>query len=185
MQIESRWLFPCEPQHIWPHFLHARMDDSRPLLFRLGVPKPISCKVLEGAAAVGHTRQCTTDRGTIDQRILILQPGERLRYQMQRSTVWCADWVGTLVDTFELRPLPGQGTEVRRTTQFEAAGRWRWAKRLGLWAGCARPTPTPAATGAGWRWPARPRRRALAKRLEYSKNCDNPGLSRGAGSHPA
>lgn len=135
MQIESRWLFPCEPQHIWPHFLHARMDDSRPLLFRLGVPKPISCKVLEGAPAVGHTRQCTTDRGTIDQRILVLQPDERLRYQMQRSTVWCAHWVGTLVDTFELTPLPGQGTEVRRTTQFEAAGRWRWAKRLGLWAG--------------------------------------------------
>lgn len=135
MQIESRWLFPCEPHHIWPHFLHARMDDSRPLLFRLGVPKPISCKVLEGVAAVGNTRQCTTDRGTIDQRILILQPDERLRYQMQKSTVWCADWVGLLVDTFELREVPGRGTEVRRTTQFEAAGNLRWAKRLGLWAG--------------------------------------------------
>ena len=68
-------------------------------------------------------------------RIEVYKEGRRLRYQMQRSTVWCADWVGTLVDTFELRPLPGQGTEVRRTTQFEAAGRWRWAKRLGLWAG--------------------------------------------------
>ncbi|MBB1624271.1 hypothetical protein [Achromobacter sp. UMC71] len=135
MQIESRWLFPCEPQHIWPHFLHARMDDTRPLLFRLGVPKPISCKVLEGVAAVGNTRQCTTDRGTIDQRILILQPNARLRYQMQKSTVWCAGWVGTLVDTFELRAIPGQGTEVRRTTQFEAAGALRWAKQLGLWAG--------------------------------------------------
>ena len=54
---------------------------------------------------------------------------------MQRSTVWCADWVGSLVDTFELRPVPGQGTEVRRVTQFEAAGAMRWAKRLGLWAG--------------------------------------------------
>lgn len=135
MQIESRWLFPYEPRHIWPHFLHARMDDTRPLLFRLGVPKPISCKVLEGVPAVGHTRQCTTDRGTIDQRILILQPDQRLRYQMQHSTVWCADWVGSLVDTFELRPVPGQGTEVRRVTQFEAAGALRWAKRLGLWAG--------------------------------------------------
>ena len=99
------------------------------------MPKPISCKVLEGVAAVGNTRQCTTDRGTIDQRILILQPDERLRYQMQKSTVWCADWVGLLVDTFELREVPGRGTEVRRTTQFEAAGNLRWAKGLGLWAG--------------------------------------------------
>jgi len=72
VEIHSQWTFDCRPEHVWPHFLHARMDDTRPLLFRLGVPKPVSCRVLEGTPAVGNTRQCMTDRGTIDQRILVL-----------------------------------------------------------------------------------------------------------------
>jgi hypothetical protein len=135
MQIESRWIFACEPRHVWPHFLHARMDGSRPLLFRLGVPKPMSCRVLEGVAAVGNTRQCTTDRGTIDQRILELESDSRLRYEMKESTVWCGPWVAKLIDTFELRAL-GQGrTEVRRLTQFEAAGACKPIKLLCLWLG--------------------------------------------------
>lgn len=64
MQIHSEWVFDCEPRHIWPNFLQSRMDDTRPILFRLGIPKPISCRVLEGAGMVGNTRQCTTDLGT-------------------------------------------------------------------------------------------------------------------------
>ncbi len=38
MEIRSRWTFECRPEHVWPHFLHARMDDTRPLLFRLDAP---------------------------------------------------------------------------------------------------------------------------------------------------
>ena len=40
MRLRSEWYFDCEPQHIWPHFLKAEMDDSRPLMFRLGVTVP-------------------------------------------------------------------------------------------------------------------------------------------------
>jgi hypothetical protein len=135
VKIESQWQFDCAPHHVWPYFFHATMDSTRPLMFWLGVPKPMSCRVLEGAPAVGNTRQCTTDRGTINQNILTLEPHRTLRYQMTESTVWCAHWVGKLVDTFELSPLPNERTNVRRITEFEAGGWLRPIKLFGLWLG--------------------------------------------------
>nr|WP_254615177.1 hypothetical protein [Burkholderia pyrrocinia] len=110
------------------------MDDTRPLLFRLGVPKPVSCRVLEGTPAVGNTRQCTTDRGTIDQRILVLDENRRLRYRMVSSTVWCRDWVGLLEDEFTLTPIEGDKTRVERRTVFSARGIiFRPVRQIGLW----------------------------------------------------
>ena len=132
MNIRSSWVFDCTPDHIWPHFLHARMDDRRPLLFRFGIPKPMSCKVLEGTPQVGNTRQCTTDLGTIDQRILVCDVNSKLRYRMQKSTVWCGDWVELLEDEFTLTPLDGNRTKVERVTEFRAKGRFNLLKQLAL-----------------------------------------------------
>lgn len=133
MQIQSQWIFNCAPHHIWPHFLHAKMDTSRPLLFRLGIPKPMSCKVLEGHGAVGNTRQCTTDRGTIDQHILDYQPNRKLRYRMIDSTVWCKDWIGNLEDEFTLIPMGPDVTRVERRSQFTARGVLAPVKQIALW----------------------------------------------------
>ena len=72
MVISSSWVFECRPEDIYPHFFFATMDETRPIAFRLGIPKPISCKVLEGEAKVGNTRQCTTDMGYIRQEIVEL-----------------------------------------------------------------------------------------------------------------
>ena len=132
MKMSSEWVFECEPQHIWPHFLHSTMDETRPVLFHFGISKPVSCRVLRGTAAIGNTRQCTTDRGTINQRILALDENRMLQYRMQESTVWCRDWVGYLEDTFTLSPLVGGRTRVRRTTRFAAAGAFRPLKLIGL-----------------------------------------------------
>ncbi|NTJ41173.1 hypothetical protein G6L28_00985 [Agrobacterium larrymoorei] len=133
MNIQSKWVFNCAPHHIWPHFLHARMDTSKPLLFRLGVPKPVSCKVLEGEGAVGNTRQCTTDRGTIDQTILDYQSNRRLRYRMIDSNVWCKNWIGYLEDEFVLVP-PGENiTILKRHSTFSTRGPFTFMKTLALW----------------------------------------------------
>ena len=133
MKLQSQWVFECLPGHVWPHFFKARMDESRPFLFRLGVPKPLSCRVLEGTPAVGKTRQCTTDKGTINQRILVLEPNRRLTYRMQESTIWCRAWVGHLEDTFTLTLRPDGRTDVRRSTDFSAAGRFKFLKMISLW----------------------------------------------------
>ena len=133
MQLHSTWIFNCAPHHIWPHFLHAKMDNTKPLLFRLGVPKPVSCKVLEGPGALGNTRQCTTDRGTIDQRILDYVPNQKLRYRMIASTVWCQHWIGKLEDEFTLVPVGENATRVERRSDFTADGWLAPIKQLALW----------------------------------------------------
>ncbi|NTF30545.1 hypothetical protein G6L88_00445 [Rhizobium skierniewicense] len=109
------------------------MDSSKPFLFRLGIPKPVSCKVLEGHGALGNTRQCTTDRGTIDQRILDYVPNRKLRYRMIDSTVWCKDWIGTLEDDFTLVPIGPNRTRVERRSDFTARGLLALVRQLALW----------------------------------------------------
>ena len=105
MKIQSSWLFDCLPEDIYAHFFAAKMDDTYPLVFRLGIPKPISCKVLEGEAKIGHTRQCTTDKGYIRQNIVELEENHKLVYQMKESSVWCKNWVSFLQDSFILEPI--------------------------------------------------------------------------------
>ncbi|UCE90693.1 MAG: hypothetical protein JSW10_11925 [Pseudomonadota bacterium] len=133
MKLESEWIFDCMPEHVWPHFFTAEMDLARPLGFRLGVPKPISCRVLEGEAAVGNTRQCKTDQGYIDQEILACDDNRKLTYSMKSSTLWSNDWVGELIDTFELVPLDSNRTRVVRTTVFDSQRPFKVLKRYALW----------------------------------------------------
>jgi len=133
MQIQSSWLFDCEPEHVFPHFFTATMDDSRPLAFRLGIPKPLSCKVLEGEPRVGRTRQCTTDRGIIRQEIRELVGNRKLVYEMRDSDIWCRDRVAYLRDTFLLEPEGGGRTRVRRITEFRGARPFPLISTLALW----------------------------------------------------
>jgi hypothetical protein len=132
MRVTSEWVFDCEPEHVWPHFLEASMDDEPPLMFRLGIPKPLSCRVLDGAV-VGGTRQCTTDRGTSEQRILSVVENRKLHYRMLNSSMVFSHWVQHLEDTFTLAPFSSGATLVSRTTRFTANGPLRPLKQLAIW----------------------------------------------------
>lgn len=132
MQIESRWIFDCDPEHIWPCFLSATMDDHRPLMFRMGIPKPVSCRLLDTDLAVGAIRQCTTERGTSDQAILDFQENRRLHYRMVNSSMPLGHWIGKLEDTFTLTPLGGRRTAVGRRTVFTAKSPVAFFKQIGI-----------------------------------------------------
>jgi len=109
------------------------MDDTYPIAFRLGIPKPLSCKVLEGEARIGNTRQCTTDQGYIQQEIVELVENRRLVYQMRDTNVWCRKWVSFLEDTFLLEPEAGERTRVRRITEFRGVKSIPVLSPLALW----------------------------------------------------
>ncbi|MGI9270808.1 MAG: hypothetical protein ACR2QT_03470 [Woeseiaceae bacterium] len=109
------------------------MDDTYPIAFRLGIPKPLSCKVLEGEARVGNTRQCTTDQGYIQQEIVELVENRKLVYQMRDTNVWCRKWVSFLEDTFLLEPEEGERTRVRRITEFRGVKSIPILSPLALW----------------------------------------------------
>jgi hypothetical protein len=119
MKIESSWIFDCNPEDIYPHFFCATMDDTYPIAFRLGIPKPLSCKVLEGEPKIGNTRQCTTDNGYIQQNIVELVENTKLVYQMKDSNVWCKNWVSFLQDSFILEAIGDNKTKVTRITEFK------------------------------------------------------------------
>jgi hypothetical protein len=133
MKIQSAWIFDCSPEDIFPHFFFARMDDSYPIAFRLGIPKPLSCKVLEGEPRVGNTRQCTTDRGYIQQEIVELIQDRKLVYEMRETNVWCRSWVSFLQDTFLLEPIDDSRTRVRRVTEFKGVASIPVLSTLALW----------------------------------------------------
>lgn len=133
MNIESSWIFECNPEDIYPNFFHATMDDSYPIAFRLGIPKPMSCKVLEGEPKIGHTRQCSTDKGYIRQNIVELEENRKLVYQMKESSVWCKNWVSFLQDTFILEPIESGKTKVIRITEFRGVRHIPIISTLALW----------------------------------------------------
>ncbi|WP_308365911.1 MULTISPECIES: hypothetical protein [unclassified Microbulbifer] len=133
MKIESSWVFDCLPEDIYPNFFHATMDDSYPLAFRLGIPKPLSCKVLEGEPKIGNTRQCTTDKGYIRQNIVELEENRKLVYQMKESDVWCKNWVSFLQDSFILEPIENNKTKVTRITVFHGVKNIPILSTVALW----------------------------------------------------
>jgi hypothetical protein len=133
MNIRSSWIFDCSPEDLFPHFFLARMDESYPIAFRLGIPKPLSCKVLEGVPQVGNTRQCTTDRGYIQQEIVELIQDRKLVYEMRKTNVWCRNWVSFLQDTFLLEPIEGSKTCVSRVTEFKGVASIPVLSTLALW----------------------------------------------------
>lgn len=132
MQVKSEWIFDCAPEHIWPHFLRATMDDHRPLMFRIGIPKPVSCRIMDAELAVGGTRQCTTERGTSDQEILEFVENRRLHYRMVNSSMPLSHWIENLEDTFSLEALPDGRTRVGRLTRFSARGPLAFLKQFGI-----------------------------------------------------
>lgn len=132
MRLRSEWYFDCEPRHIWPHFLKAEMDDSRPLMFRFGMPKPVGCRIVDEKIAVGSTRRCTTERGTSDQQILSFTDGRRLHYRMINSSMPMSHWIGALEDTFSLEHVAPGLTLVVRDTRFTAKGAMGFLKGLAI-----------------------------------------------------
>ena len=133
MKIRSSWIFECAPEDIYPHFFFAQMDEAYPIAFRLGIPKPLSCEVLEGVPRVGNTRQCTTDKGYIRQEIVELEKDSKLVYQMRDTNVWCRKWVSFLQDTFLLESIDDSRTRVQRITEFNGVASIPVLSTLALW----------------------------------------------------
>lgn len=133
MKIKSTWVFDCLPEDVYTHYFCATMDNTYPIAFRLSIPKPMSCKVLEGEPKIGNTRQCTTDKGYIRQNITELKENNKLVYQMKESNVWCKDWVSFLQDSFILEPIGDNQTSVKRVTEFSGVKFIPIISTLALW----------------------------------------------------
>ncbi|HXW67333.1 MAG TPA: hypothetical protein VEL82_05615 [Thermoplasmata archaeon] len=115
--VRTRSRFPVPPSEVWPLLCSSRMDGSTSFLFRLGVPRPIECRLPAGPGGVGRERECVSDRGVVRQRILEWVPERRLSFRMVSSDLALITEVSDLRDTFELATENG-GAAVTRTTEL-------------------------------------------------------------------
>jgi len=107
------------------------MDQRSSILFRLGVPQPIECRLPSGEGGVGKERECVSDQGVVRQRILVWAPPERLSFRMEASDIGSVKSVAQIEDTFELVPAR-RGVTVVRTTTSTVVGRFRSVKKVAL-----------------------------------------------------
>jgi len=102
---------------VWPLLCGSTMTLPPPLLLRLGVPRPVACRLGKD----GLTRECITDRGRVEQRILERRPSELLSFERVRDSVGLDRWILSMKDTFLLEDAPG-GMILTRRTEIEPRG---------------------------------------------------------------
>jgi hypothetical protein len=99
---------------VWPLLCGATMTLPPPLLFRLGIPRPVECRL----GADGETRECVTSRGQVRQRILERRAPERRVFERMDDTAGLGCWVRSMRDSFTLEDRPG-GMRLTRRTELE------------------------------------------------------------------
>jgi len=135
MRVRTSTIIRKSPAAIWPLLCSSKMDPHVPCFFRLGIPKPVECRLPDGAGGVGARRQCISDRGVIQQRITHWQEGQILRFHMEDTSLYFRPCVTSLTEEFVLEPVSATHTRLTRTTEVRVSGFCRLAKGLIMCAG--------------------------------------------------
>lgn len=135
MIVTTSWRFAQSPETIWPLLCNSRMEPTSSCLFGLGLPQPQQCQLPSGQGGVGSTRRCISDRGVVEQTILVWEEPRHLAFSMDRSDLYFRSCVISIVDDFELARTVEGGTQATRTTSVQVIGWFRWLKQIALWVG--------------------------------------------------
>lgn len=130
MLIRTRRPFHSPAGVVWPLLCNSKMDRSNSLLFRLGVPQPLECRLPAGDG-VGAERECVSDQGTVHQRILEWVPERALAFRMETNDLPSAKGIEAIEDRFEIEPIR-RGVAVYRQTRVQVAADYPLLKRLEL-----------------------------------------------------
>ena len=101
-------------EHVWPLLVGSVMVLPAPLLLRLGLPRPVACRL----SPDGQSRECLTSRGRIWQRILERRAPEVLAFERESDTVGLRYWLRSMRDSFTLERTQ-LGMRLTRRTQVE------------------------------------------------------------------
>lgn len=126
MILQSSLIIDAQPEKIWPCFFKAKMDERYPFVFKLGLPKPVECLIIEGDGTPGSIRRCITTRGNMDQKILQAEPYKQFSYALVTSTYWGQPFIQEVRDEITLKQIDNNKTEVTRVTHFSGKGRLAW-----------------------------------------------------------
>jgi len=132
MRVRTSILINKPPAEVWPLLCSSRMDSRVPWLFRLGIPKPVECRLPDGAGGVGARRQCISDRGVIHQRITHWEEQRLLRFEMEETTLYFRPCVTAILEELTLEPVEYGRTRLTRTTDVTVSGAVSFVKALVL-----------------------------------------------------
>lgn len=131
MRLQTSVIIRQPAEKIWPLLCSSKMDGALCCPFRLGVPKPVECRLPAGQGGVGAERQCISTQGVIRQRITEWSPPNRLRFEMEDTNLYFRPCVSAIVEEFTLTEING-GTRLTRTTRVTVTGRMIPIKSLAL-----------------------------------------------------
>ncbi len=135
MRVRTSIIIGKPPAVVWPLLCSSKMDTSIPCFFRLGIPKPVECRLPDGKGGVGERRQCVSNRGVIQQRITHWGEGKILRFQMEETNLYFRPCVTAILEEFVLEPVGTASTKLTRTTDISVTGFASFAKSLIMCAG--------------------------------------------------
>lgn len=116
MKVTTSALLPAAPADVWPLLCGSTMNRDTPCLFRFGVPKPVECRLPAGAGAAGARRECISNQGRVQQRILRWEPPSLLTFEMVETDLFFSRYVSAIEERFDLH-AEGVKTRIVRTTR--------------------------------------------------------------------
>lgn len=139
MRVQTSALIRKTPSVVFHMLCQSKMSKSSSfgasLLFCIGVPKPLECKLSSVIGGVGVERQCISERGTILQRITLWDEPKQLQFVMEATTIYFRSFIASIEESFDLAVHGNSDTRITRTTTFQVRGRFRFLKFLVIWLG--------------------------------------------------
>jgi hypothetical protein len=89
----------------------------RSLLFRLGLPKPVECRLPDGSGGVGARRECVSVEGVVQQEITQWHPPRLLAFRMLETNLIQRHVCSAIIEQFDLEDTGGGMTRITRTTE--------------------------------------------------------------------
>ena len=135
MIVQTSCQINASADTIWPLLCNSRMEATQSCLFGLGVPQPEQCRLPDGHGGVGSSRQCISDKGIVEQKILVWDEPKHLSFKMEKTDIYFRKCVREIVESFELVPADDGKTILTRTTNVTLQGRFQSIKGLILFIG--------------------------------------------------
>jgi len=126
--VSTRMEMAATPSEVWEALMfYEQIEDRPPFLLRLLLPVPIRT---EGRKSeVGDAARCIYEGGHLVKRVTEIDRARRYGFEVVVQELGVGGRMRLQGGWYELRALPGGGTEVETGTRYVSGKRPRW-----LWA---------------------------------------------------
>ena len=127
--VVTRLRFAASPERVWDGLVfYEQIEKKPPFYLRWLLPVPIRT---EGSkSSVGDEALCLYVGGHLIKRITRIEPGRLYAFSVVEQQLDVGGGMRLSNGSYELRPLPGGGTEVSVMTRYlsRRAPRWFWRR---------------------------------------------------------